>query len=146
MRKTTLTMPPLRRLHPRVEQSCTRNSCHQLSVPKHLTYSSLPTCTGHPNLPFLILEESQACLAGTHMCTPLLLCDAQFKADLSPLEASCWLLWVLHHIVSGQSHFSQGAVCGFHIQFIPTHSWMNWLSECKTDYWFDYWFLYFTYS
>lgn len=59
---------------------------------------SPPVCTNHPNLPFLIPEGLQVCMAGRHVCTPLLLCD--FIADLSPLEASCWLSWVLHHVVS----------------------------------------------
>lgn len=83
--------------------------------------------TQAPLLPFPSLPESfqpaisySSRVPGVHgrhtrLCVPLLLCDIQFRADVSPLEASGWLLWVFHHVVSGQSNFGQETVCGFRI-------------------------------
>lgn len=97
MRKTTLTMAPFRWLHPTLKRSRTRNWCQQLSVPKHLTLP-FPCCLHKSSQPAI----SYGGVTGVHgrqarVHTPVL---CGFKADLSPLEASCWLSWVLHHVVS----------------------------------------------
>lgn len=120
--------------------------CHQLSVPQHLTCPSLPICTDHPNLHFLFYK-SYRCAWQAHVCTPCFCVMSNLKliwAHWKPLVG--FYGFCITDSASGQSHFSQEAACAFHIQFISTHSWMKWLSKCKTVNWFDYWFSCATYS
>lgn len=146
MRKTTLTMPPFRWLHPRAPRSRSRECV--TSWVSHSTSPALPFPSAQtiPNCHFLFYK-SYRCAWQAHVCTPCFCVMSNLKliwAHWKPLVG--FYGFCVTDSASGQSHFSQEAACGFHVQFISTHSWMKWGSECKTVNWFDYWFSRATYS